>query len=343
MITLDGSMGEGGGQILRTALALSMATSQPFRIDNIRAGRPKPGLMRQHLTAVAAATQICGAQASGVEMGAQWLEFRPGAIQPGQYHFAVGTAGSATLVLQTVLPALLLANGQSSVELEGGTHNPYAPPFDFLEKCFLPVINAMGPRVTARLERPGFYPAGGGKFRVTIDPVKKLAPIHFTEPEKIVRRSGRVLIAGMPNTVAQRQLEVLGRRTGWDASCFTIESLPESAGPGNAVVLELQSDQLTEILTGFGQKGVSSEAVIEQLGGQMRSYITAKVPVGHYLADQLLLPMALAGGGSFLTIPLSRHSKTNIEVIQKFLSIPIHVLAPRDRIALVRIGTPPPI
>ncbi len=343
MITLDGSMGEGGGQILRSALALSMATSLPFRIENIRAGRPKPGLMRQHLTAVRAAIQICGAKASGVEMGAHCVEFRPGNIQPGPYHFAVGTAGSATLVLQTILPALLLANGRSTVELEGGTHNPYAPPFDFLEKCFLPVVNAMGPRVDAKLERTGFYPAGGGKFHVTIDPVKKLTPIHFTEFGQIVRRSGRVLIAGLPNTIAQRQLEVLGRRTGWDASCFTIENLPERTGPGNAVILEVQSDHITEIFTGFGQKGLSSEAVIEQVVSQMRSYIMAQVPVGHYLADQLLLPMALAGGGTILTLPLSRHSKTNIEVIQKFLAVPIQVLAPRDRIALVGIGTPPAI
>ena len=343
MITLDGRMGEGGGQILRTALALSIATSQPFGIEHIRAGRPKPGLMRQHLTAVAAGARICSAQTSGVEMGAQCMEFRPGAVQAGHYHFAVGTAGSATLVLQTVLPALLLANGQSILELEGGTHNPYAPSFDFLEKCFLPVINAMGPHVSAKLERPGFYPAGGGKFRVTIDPVDKLAPIHLTEPGKMVRRSARVLIAGLPGAVAQRQLEALGRRTGWDRSCFTIENLPENMGPGNAVVLELQSDQITEILTGFGQKGLSSEAVIEQLVGQMHAYMAAQAPVGHYLADQLLLPMALAGGGSFLTLPLSRHSKTNIEVIQKFLSVPIHVHVPRDRTALVRVGTPPPV
>src|SRR5512138_2046230 len=163
MITIDGSQGEGGGQILRSALALSLVTGKPFRIENIRARRQKPGLMRQHLTAVNAAVEIGAAHVSGNTVGSSELTFAPTALRSGEYHFVVGTAGSCTLVLQTVLPALIIAEGSSEIRLEGGTHNPAAPPFDFLAGAFLPLLNRMGPDVRAALERPGFYPAGGGR------------------------------------------------------------------------------------------------------------------------------------------------------------------------------------
>src|SRR6185295_18962730 len=159
MLKLDGSVGEGGGQILRTALALSALTGQPFQIDRIRAQRRKPGLMRQHLTAVRAAAEVCQATVAGDSLGSMALSFVPGAVKAGSYSFAVGTAGSATLVLQTVLPPLLVAAGPSTLTIEGGTHNPLAPPFDFLERSFLPLVARMGPQFEARLERWGFYPA----------------------------------------------------------------------------------------------------------------------------------------------------------------------------------------
>jgi RNA 3'-terminal phosphate cyclase (ATP) len=164
MITIDGSYGEGGGQILRTSLALSLVTGKPFSINNIRAGRKKPGLMRQHLTAVNAAAEIGSAAIKGNRIGSQEFTFEPEMIKPGNFHFAIGSAGSCTLVFQTILPALIIAGGPSEIILEGGTHNPFAPPFDFLAKAFLPVINRMGPKVDAVLEKPGFYPAGGGRF-----------------------------------------------------------------------------------------------------------------------------------------------------------------------------------
>src|SRR5262245_57066518 len=172
ILTIDGSHGEGGGQILRSSLALSMVTGTPFRIENIRAKRKKPGLMRQHLTAVNAARQVSSAGVDGAAIGSTELVFHPGTVRPGDYQFAVGTAGSTTLVLQTVLPALLCAGGSSRLSFEGGTHNPFAPPFDFLERAFLPLMNRMGPKVAATLERPGFYPAGGGRFTVTIEASK---------------------------------------------------------------------------------------------------------------------------------------------------------------------------
>src|SRR6185436_13785565 len=175
MISIDGSFGEGGGQILRTALSLSLATGAPFRIENIRAQRPKPGLLRQHLTAVQAAAAVGRAHVEGHTAGSLALTFTPTGVFPGDYAFAVGTAGSATLVLQTILPPLLAAGGRTVVTLEGGTHNPWAPPFDFLKRVFLPIVNRLGPRVEVALERYGFYPAGGGRFSVTIDPSPELA------------------------------------------------------------------------------------------------------------------------------------------------------------------------
>jgi RNA 3'-terminal phosphate cyclase (ATP) len=206
-IHLDGSIGEGGGQILRTALALSMCTDQPFSIHNIRAGREKPGLLRQHLTALNAATAICGATVDGAAIGSRTLAFSPGKIKPGEYTFSVGSAGSTTLVLQTVLPALLTAEGKSSVTLEGGTHNPHAPPIDFLDRAFLPLINRMGPTVNVTLERAGFYPAGGGRVVVTVEPASKLSPLHLPERGDIKRRTAKAVVAALPGEIAKRELQ----------------------------------------------------------------------------------------------------------------------------------------
>src|SRR6266487_5060865 len=181
MLTIDGSEGEGGGQILRTSLALSLVTGQPFRMDRIRAKRQKPGLLRQHLTAVEAARTVGCAEVAGAAMNSQTLEFRPGPVTPGNYRFAVGTAGSATLVLQTVLPSLLTASGPSTLTLEGGTHNPLAPPFDFLARSFMPLIHRMGPSGELDLRALGFFPAGGGRFHAKIEPVKRLSPSALNE------------------------------------------------------------------------------------------------------------------------------------------------------------------
>ena len=178
---LDGSSGEGGGQILRTALSLSVVTGKPFFIEKIRAGRERPGLLRQHLTAVLAAAEIGVAEVEGAYAGSTQLSFKPSAIKPGRYNFAVGTAGSGTLVLQTILPALMTANEPSYITIQGGTHNQAAPPFDFLAKTFLPQIERMGPRVLVNLEKYGFYPAGGGRFEVEIHPCSTLSPIHLEE------------------------------------------------------------------------------------------------------------------------------------------------------------------
>ncbi len=325
MLTIDGSFGEGGGQILRSSLALAMVTGRAFRIEKIRAGRKKPGLMRQHLTAVQAATRIALAEVVGAEIGSTTVEFRPGAVRPGEYSFAVGTAGSTTLVLQTILPALLTASGPSRLSFEGGTHNPFAPPFDFLAKAFIPLVNRMGPRVSATLERPGFYPAGGGKFSLTIEPSGKLAGFELMKRGEILRRQGRILLADLPGHVAERELDLLKNKTGWDDTFFSVERVQGSRGPGNVVMIEIEAEHVTEVFTGFGEVGRPAEAVATHALQACRQWLDADVPVGVYLADQILLPLAIAGRGSYLTLPLSRHSTTHIDLVRQFLEVRVAV------------------
>jgi RNA 3'-terminal phosphate cyclase (ATP) len=319
MVILDGSQGEGGGQILRTALALSLVTGQPFRIEKIRARRPSPGLKRQHLAAVRAAAEVGGAALEGAEIGSSTLCFSPWAVRPGEYRFAVGTAGSATLVLQTVLPPLLLAPGPSVLRIEGGTHNMHAPPFDFLEKAFLPILNRMGPRVTARLVRHGFYPAGGGEISVSIQP-GTLRPIELVERGRVVRGVVRAIVSHLPRHIAQREAETIRRHLAWPSEAVAVEEV-DSPGPGNVVLAELVSEHVTEVFAGFGQRGVSAEKVGAGVARQVRRYLEAGVPIGEHLADQLLVPMALARGGTFRTLAPSSHTQTNLETLGKFLEV----------------------
>jgi RNA 3'-terminal phosphate cyclase (ATP) len=322
MLTIDGSQGEGGGQILRTSLALSLVTGTPFRIESIRARRAKPGLMQQHLTAVRAAAEVSRADVKGTAIGSRELTFKPGAIRTGDFFFAVGTAGSTTLVLQTVLPALLRAPGASSLVLEGGTHNPHAPPFDFLEKTFLPMINRMGPRVRAKLERPGFYPAGGGRFSVRIEPAV-LSPLDLRARGAVRHRLARAIVANLPRHIAERELHVVAELLGWSPDELQIEEVREAHGPGNLLMLEIECDHITEVVTAFGQRGVPAESVARKAVAEVERYLAAGVPVGEHLADQLLLPLALASGGSFVTLAPSLHAETNSEVIKMFLPVNI--------------------
>lgn len=319
MLVLDGSQGEGGGQILRTALALSLATGTPFRIDDIRAGRPRPGLMRQHLTAVQAATAVGAARATGAAVGSRSLTFAPTAVQAGDYTFSVGTAGSATLVLQTVLPALLTADGGSTLVLEGGTHNSHAPPFDFLAKAFLPLVARMGARVEATLERPGFYPAGGGRVRVTVAPAKALAPLVLEQRGALLSRRVRAIVASLPRAIGERELHRFVARTHWDSSTVALEVVANPVGPGNVLLAELASEHVTEVFTGFGEKQVRAETVANSCADEVLRYLATDAPVGPHLADQLVLLLALAGGGTFRTTAPTTHTRTQLDVIPRFL------------------------
>jgi RNA 3'-terminal phosphate cyclase (ATP) len=322
MLQIDGAQGEGGGQVLRSALALSLVTGRAFQIRRIRAGRQRPGLMRQHLAAVHAAAAVGSARVAGGTIGSRQLTFVPEAVKPGGYRFAVGSAGSATLVLQTVLPALVLAGGPSTVVLEGGTHNPFAPPFDFLEKAFLPLLRRMGPRVEVALDRPGFFPAGGGRFTARVTPVAWLRPLILPERGELLRLRGAAIVADLPRRIAEREAAALADLLPLAAEDVAIREYP-GRGPGNAVLVAVHSEQVSEVFSAFGARGRPAESVARTAAEEVLNYLAAGVPVGRRLADQLLLPMALAGGGSFHTLEPSRHTRTNIAVIGQFLDVAI--------------------
>lgn len=323
MIELDGAAGEGGGQILRTALTLSMMTGQPFRIRNIRANRAKPGLMRQHLVAVQAVAKICGADIGPVEVGARTLEFTPGKVKGGEYAFAIGTAGSCTLVLQTILPALLFAEEASVVTICGGTHNPMAPPVQFLQRAYGRLLAEMGADVAIELKRFGFYPAGGGEVLARIQPCAKLKQLSLTTRGERIAAYAESFIAGVPLNVARRELECVATGMGWGEDQLLVRGLPQDQGPGNALLITLEQQHVTEVFCAFGEKSVRSETVARQAIQQVRSYLRSDAAVGEYLADQLLLPMALAGGGEFTLSHVSAHAQTNAAVIAKFLPMTI--------------------
>jgi RNA 3'-terminal phosphate cyclase (ATP) len=323
MIIIDGAAGEGGGQVLRTAIGLSMVTSKPFRIENIRGGREKPGLLRQHLTAVNAAAEISSAHVDGAAIGSRELTFAPGKVRAGTYAFSIGSAGSTTLVLQAILPALLVADRPSNLTLEGGTHNPSAPPIDFIEKAYCPTISRLGPQVHVALDRYGFYPAGGGRFFASIVPAEKMTAIELTERGANGDHVAHAVIAAVPADVAKRELELIAQQMQWPPQSLRIKQVPNDQGPGNLVMLEVAHQHVTEVFTSFGQRGIRAEAVAADAIQQAKRYLSANVPVGPCLADQLMIPFALAGGGAFVTQALTRHATTNIGVIRRFLDVTI--------------------
>jgi len=319
VLTIDGTVGEGGGQVLRSSLTLSLVTGKPFRMINIRRRRKRPGLRRQHLTAVRAAAEVCQARVEGDALTSLELTFEPNALEGGEYAFSIGTAGSTMLVLQTILPALALAPRSSELLLEGGTHNPRSPTFEFVAKAYLPLIERMGPRVDAALERMGFYPAGGGRVRVSIEPVSTLTPFELVERGPIRTKHVTARVAHLPRHIAEREVDTLAQKLRWEPSCFHIEELIETDGPGNVIIVELDSEHVTEVFSGFGEKGIPAETVAKRLGNEVREYLRADVPVGRHLADQLVLLMALCKGGTFRTLSPSSHLTTQAEVIGRFL------------------------
>ncbi|WP_044564427.1 RNA 3'-terminal phosphate cyclase [Azospirillum sp. B4] len=337
MIIIDGSEGEGGGQVLRTALALSLVTGQAFRIDNIRAKREKPGLMRQHLTAVEAICAIGGATADGAAIGASSLVFTPGRVRAGAYTFAVGTAGSTSMVLQAVLPPLMLADGPSSLVLEGGTHAHAAPPFDFTAQTLLPLLARMGPVVAATLVRPGFYPVGGGRVEVSVAPAP-LRPLELVERGPLRGVRGRALLSNLPLNIGEREVAAARRVLDWPDEAWGVEELVDGRGPGNILMLAAAFDQVTEVVSAVGRVGVRAEDIGRQTANRMAGYIASGAFAGPYLADQLLVPLALAGGGRFTTVRPTQHSLTAAAVIRRFLDRDIRFEAREDGTHLVTVA-----
>lgn len=324
LITIDGSQGEGGGQILRTSLSLAMCLGQSIRIENIRAGRQKPGLLRQHLTCVRAAQEVCGAEVKGDELRSSVIEFVPKEIKHGDYRFSVGTAGSTCLVFQTILPALLFASGISNVIFEGGTHNQSAPSYEYLTKCFLKSVENLGIKVDSELFQYGFYPNGGGEWMAKIRPAINGERLKLLERGKPLLRQATTFTARIPQHVSQRELKQVMKKLSWNQN-ETAEVEVESFGPGNIISLRMEFENAIEQCEAVAQWNVRAEKVALTAIKQLQRYINSRAVVGEYLADQLLLPMVLLNGGSFITHELSQHVRTNIDVINHFINNAIKV------------------
>jgi len=317
---VDGSQGEGGGQILRTSLSLAMCLGTSVRVHNIRAGRTKPGLMRSHLAAVRAAAQVSCAQLSGARVGSTSVEFRPqaGAINSGTYQFAIGTAGSTTLLLQTILPALVRGKKESIVRLTGGTHNSMAPSVDFMEQSFFPALARMGIEVQSELRTHGFFPSGGGDWQLVVKPCRKAMPFEVTERGPLRSREVVAKVARLSMKIAQREVATIEQRLNLDHNEMATLTV-DSPGPGNIVSARFKFDRFTAVFEERGEKRVSAEQVGKRLSNRVKGYFAHKEPVDEFLADQLMLPMVLGAGGVFRTRELSEHSVTNIAVIEQLL------------------------
>ncbi|MCS7039079.1 MAG: RNA 3'-terminal phosphate cyclase [Anaerolineae bacterium] len=328
MILIDGSQGEGGGQILRSALALSLLTGQAVRIENIRAKRPKPGLQPQHLAAVRVAAAIARAETAGAELGSTRLDFRPGRVRPGTYSFEIGTAGAVTLVLQTVFLPLALADAASTLFIGGGTHVPWSPSFEYIAEVWLPMLQRLGLEGEVALERAGFYPRGGGRIRAHIEPtLTPPTPLVALERGAVHRVTGISAVANLPLGIAERQARQAEKRLRPHIGDvrLRIETL-NAPGPGTALFLRLESEHAVAGFVGLGARGKPAERVADEAVDELLAHLATPAAIDPHLADQLILPLALARGRSaFRTSAITNHLLTHVAVVRAFLPATIAV------------------
>jgi RNA 3'-phosphate cyclase len=323
LIEIDGSYGEGGGQILRTALAFSAILKIPILIKNIRVGRKNPGLAHQHLTAVNAAAKISGAEVEGNTLSSQTLRFIPKEIRPGEHQFDVGTAGSVTLLLQALLLPLCLARSNSKLTVIGGTHVEWSPPFHYLSEVFLPTLKWMGVSVEATIEKWGFYPKGGGKIQVKIDPAREFKPISLINPGSLKKIRGISAISNLPRHVADRQkdqaLKRIAEELKRDIEIEVVYDVP-SKGQGSFLFLVAEYERTMAGFSSLGAKGKPAEKVADEAVDSLKDYIKSNCCVDSHLADQLVPFMTLAKGNSSFTTPqMTEHLFTNLWVIGHFI------------------------
>ena len=328
MIEIDGSEGEGGGQILRSSLALSILTSRPFKLVNIRANRDKPGLRPQHVMSVRAAGTICGALYKGAAVGSSTLVFEPGEVKPGPYTFQIGTAGATALVLHTVYLPLALRGGTSSeVTITGGTHNEKAPCYHFLETTWNGYMRRLGLRIDIEMTRPGFYPRGGGEIRAVVHPSSRLNGLNLTTCPELTTAGGFSAVAGLPESVAKRQARRLATKlkaAGVEPHIPT-EEWP-AVSPGSVAAAVFRQAPVPTLFFGLGARGKPAEAVADEAADEAIAFRQSGCPVDKHSADQLLLPLAFSPDASvYRTSEVDRHTTTNVETIRKFVDRAISV------------------
>ncbi len=323
MIKIDGSFGEGGGQILRTSLSLAAITGTDVHFEHIRAGRPKPGLMRQHLTCANAVAEICGGELEGAELNSQEVTLRPGKIYGGDYRFVIGSAGNTLLLAQTIIPVLLFADKPSNVVLEGGTYTTKAPVYDFFERVYLPCLRKMGLEVSCKMERIGFYPAGGGRITLSVKPARVWRKLTLEERGNLRNARVTAIGSGLDESILSDELRIFQAGLDDMLKFHAEQKNVKCDGSGNVLIAELEYDNLTEIFSACGSYGVSRVSVARNAVTDAKRYLKNNWVVGQYLADQLMLPMAVGAGGDYLTGKPTRHSETNRDVIRKFLDMDI--------------------
>lgn len=341
MIEIDGSEGEGGGQILRSALALSILTRRPFKLINIRARRSKPGLQPQHLMCVRAAGTISGAQYKGAANGSAVLYFEPGAVKSGSYTFSIGTAGATALVLHTVyLPLALRGDAPSTVTVTGGTHNTHAPCFHFLETTWAAYLARIGIKVELEMTRPGFYPRGGGEIRAVIHPCSRVNGLSLLACPELTTAGGFSAFAGLPETVGKRQ----ARRVSVRLKSEGVEShIPaeewEAASPGSVAAVIFRQAPVPPLFFGLGERGKPSEAVADDAADEAIAFRDSGCPVDPHSADQLLLPLAFSDDASeYRASEITRHTTTNVETVRKFVDRTISIEDGAGKSGVVRIA-----
>ncbi|MBW1714589.1 MAG: RNA 3'-phosphate cyclase [Deltaproteobacteria bacterium] len=339
-ITIDGRYGEGGGQVLRTALTLSALFAVPLHIHHIRGNRKKPGLRPQHLTGVRALARITGAGVEGATVDSCELVFEPGTITEGNYSFQIGTAGSTGLVLQTIIPVLLFGKTPSQIQVTGGTHVPLSPSFHYLEAIFAPTLKKMGGAVSFEIEQWGWYPKGGGSVISKIDNTQGLTPVCLSDRGKLLDLNILSAVSNLPLSIAERQRDQALKRVGHLGlgPGIRIEDAP-SRGQGTVVFIAAQFEGSTGGFTSLGTQGKSAEAVADDACNQFSSFLDSKGVIDVHLADQLVLYMALARGRSTLiTQPMTDHLLTNVWVIEQFAPVKFNVDQKVGKIAVNGIG-----
>ena len=325
-IHIDGSQGEGGGQILRTSLALAALLRQPVEIDNIRANRAQPGLKTQHLAGVLALAGITAAEVQGAHKHSTRLAFAPRTIKGGRYRFEIATAGSASMLFGAVLPALLFAPQSSDVTITGGTHVPFSPPFHYLDKVFLPGLRRLGGLVDLELVRWGFYPKGGGEIRAHVNPCSGLHGLQLAERGKLKSLQLSACSSdSLPDHIARREIAHVEMRLDRQIDRLSAKTLTcRALSPGNFVFLEADYKQATAGFSALGKRGKPAEEVAEDAYRSFNDFEKTAATVDSHLADQLILYAALAQGDSFFFVEkVTSHLTTNIAIIRKFLPVNI--------------------
>jgi RNA 3'-phosphate cyclase len=341
MIEIDGSEGEGGGQIVRSALALSILTGRPFKLTNIRARRPKPGLQPQHVMCVKAAGSISGALYKGASNGSAVLYFEPNAVKSGSYTFTIGTAGATALVLHTVyLPLALRGDTPSEVTITGGTHNAHAPCYHFLETTWAAYLARLGIKIELEMVRPGFYPRGGGEIRAVIHPCERVTGLELLTCSPLTTAGGFSAFAGLPESVGKRQARRLSVRLKSEGveSHIPVEEW-EAANPGSVAAVVFRQAPVPALFFGLGERGKPAESVADEAADEAIAFRDAQAPVDPHSADQLLLPLAFSPDASrFRTSEVTRHLTTNIETVRKFVDRKIEVELGERKSGVVRIA-----